>query len=100
MQDASQITTASYRDALSTLSKEDQIRKHHRIWLKAHYHAPECIITATELDKLVRYKDHRGVNRWYGELGKLVAEKVGRETPEDYTYLSTFVEFEEPIASP
>jgi hypothetical protein len=42
--------------------------------LQAHYHAPDRIISATELAKAAGYSNHSGANLKYGNLGKALHE--------------------------
>jgi hypothetical protein len=93
MENAARITVEAYTQALQALDEQNRIAERQRQMLMVHYHAPDRVITATELAEAVGYKGHRGINLWYGKLAKSVAEDVGYQPPEGYTYLSTLVTF-------
>ncbi len=44
--------------------------------LVAQYHAPSHKISSIELAKKLKYNGFVAVNRWYGEIGKLIAKKI------------------------
>ena len=92
MKSAETITEEAYKQALLSLDIEGKISENQRVWLKTHY--DEGVVTTRKLAQVVGYKTYHPVNRWYGELGKLVAEKVGYTPPEKYTWLSTLVTFD------
>lgn len=94
MQNAADITVEAYIAAFQALEREGRISENQRVILRTHYRAPECVTTANQLAKAVSYQSHNGVNLWYGKLGKWVAEEVGYQPPEGYTFLSTLVTFE------
>ena len=93
MRHARDITAEQFNSALLVLGTEGRIHHNQRTMLRAHYRAPGRVVTAHELGQTVGYHDYVGVNRWYGELAKLVAERVGYRRPEGYTWLSTLLEF-------
>lgn len=94
LQDASMITAEAYKQALRQLEQEGRLLDIQLKWLRAHYNAPQHVITAGELADLMGYQYHGSVNLWYGDLGKKVAELVGYQPPEGYTQLSTLVTFD------
>jgi len=93
MRDAAEITSEDYRRAFLALESERRISDNQSTMLRTHYRAPDQIITAHQLAEAVGYKDYPGANLWYGKLAKLVAEEVGYQPPEGYTFLSTLVTF-------
>jgi hypothetical protein len=56
---------------------ESRVNESQLAMLKKHYAAPGRAITATSLGTSVGFEDYRGVNRWYGELGTILAEAMG-----------------------
>ena len=97
MQNAAEITVEDYKKTYLALQREGRITENQRIILRAHYRAPDHVVTANQLAEIVGYASYRGVNLWYGKLGKLVAEEIGYVPPEGYTFLSTLVTFEREV---
>jgi hypothetical protein len=55
-----------YKDALSAINMSDGQRD----MLRAHYLAPNHLITSTELADAAGYKGYQGANLQYGRMGK------------------------------
>jgi len=65
--------------------------------LKKHYAAPARAMTAGKLAQSVGWQDHRGANRWYGGLGRMLADAMGFEYgPESGIAVSMLALFVEP----
>jgi hypothetical protein len=54
----------------------DVLTDKHRAMLKAHYHAPNQTMTATELAKAAGYRDYSATNLQYGNVGKRLYEEL------------------------
>ncbi len=52
----------------------DRMRPVHYEMLRAQYAAPERTVTAGQLAQLLGYDHYQPINRWYGGLGRLLAE--------------------------
>ncbi|MCL6750527.1 DUF1524 domain-containing protein [Nostoc sp. CCCryo 231-06] len=64
-------TVDDYKQAFIAISS--QLTDSHKRMLKAHYHAPGQIITATELAKAAGYEHFGGANLQYARIAELVA---------------------------
>lgn len=60
----------AFRKVLRNLSDR------HCVMLKAHYHAPQQTITATQLAKAARYSSYSAANLQYGNVGKALYEEL------------------------
>ncbi|MEL7674728.1 MAG: HNH endonuclease [Chloroflexota bacterium] len=65
----------------------DQLKEIHYQLLRAQYAAPQRTVTAEQLAWLVGHIHYQPINRWYGELGHILADaglaEVG-EAPDHY----------------
>ena len=61
---------AAFRHILPRLSEG------HRAMLKAHFHAPDRIITATQLARAAGYHGHGAANLQYGFVGRYLFEEL------------------------
>lgn len=88
----------SAEDYIHTLEvARDRIRPIHYEMLRAQYAAPERTVTAGQLAQLIGYDHYQPINRWYGELGRLLAPYLGDPPeyfdsgkPAWFSYLSTW----------
>lgn len=64
--------TPTSSEFVTALRKMRPPNANQRRFLKAHYDAPGRFLTATALSEVTTYKDYRGVNRWYGDMAKLI----------------------------
>jgi hypothetical protein len=68
-----------YVRALQTVLKD--LSDGHCAMLKAHYHAPNQTITATELAAAAGYKSYSAANLQYGNVGKALYEELPVDIP-------------------
>jgi hypothetical protein len=66
-----------YLDAFKAI----RLTERHRAMLLAHFQAPGCTTTVTELAKAAGYKYYGAVNLQYGRIGRMLAEHLGRSLP-------------------
>ncbi|MBN2266736.1 MAG: hypothetical protein JW725_00145 [Candidatus Babeliaceae bacterium] len=72
-----------------------KLHPYQRRMLQIHYHAPEHIMTATQMARAMGYRNWGGANLHYGVLAKRIGESLGwRPLPE--TNLYVLAEFEKP----
>ncbi len=86
--------TAKYVAGFKTV--EPEIKDVQLRMLKNHYGARGHRLTANKLGKSVGYKDHRGINRWYGELAKILGEAMGFDWRPEWRDAVSVLEFSEP----
>lgn len=83
-----------YRDALRTLAYS--MPPKHRQLLLLHYRAPDHVITAAELAKVVGYANYRAVNLQYGTLGANLAARMKWTVPPGCQESYSIASFQEP----
>ncbi|MCC5653604.1 DUF262 domain-containing protein [Nostoc sp. XA013] len=69
-----------YKQAFFAISS--QMTDSHKLMLKAHYHAPAQIITATGLAKAAGYENFGGANLQYARIAELIANHLNYLPPE------------------
>jgi len=84
-----------YVDAFRTILSN--LAESYLAMLKAHYHAPQRTMTATELAAAAGYDDYGAVNLHYGKVGRLLNEVLPTKLPvrADGTIIYTFALAEE-----
>lgn len=77
--DAADPETQQYIDAFKRIV--NNLSDGHCAMLKAHYHAPEQTITATELAAAALYRNYGAANLQYGLVGKMLYEELPTHLP-------------------
>ena len=74
-------TASEYVEALTNV-----LTAKSKLWdmLKAHYHAPNKMMTSTQLAMSAGYKDFSAANSQYGTLGRKVSEFINFTPPGKY----------------
>lgn len=75
--------------------QQQMISPYHLRMLQAHYHAPNKMLTATQMSKIMGYQNFNAANLHYGKLGKIIGNNLGW-SPLPVTTLHVLAEFEKP----
>lgn len=68
-------SVAEYVTAFRAIELE--MGEHHFRMLRAHYHAMDHTVTASEMARAMRYASYSSANLHYGKLGRKLAEALG-----------------------
>ncbi len=74
-----EITMQEYKDAFTAI--KPSLTVGHCAMLKAHFHAENHTVTATELAEAAGYANYGGANLQYARIGKMLADYLRRELP-------------------
>ncbi len=74
-----EITMQEYKDAFIDI--KPRLTVGHCAMLKAHFHAENYTVTATELAEAAGYANYGGANLQYARIGKMLADYLRRELP-------------------
>jgi len=66
-------TTDDYFKAFQQIN----MTKYSQKMLLFHYHAPDKTLTATEMSKLMGYKNYNAANLYYGKLSTIIGKLLG-----------------------
>lgn len=82
------------------IAVEPDITDTQRAMLKAHYHAPNYTVSATELANAVGYNSFQTANAQYGTLARLVGDNIYWPNRNNHITLYILVDFVPPNQNP